>query len=121
AGINLDSEFVLNRATLVVDNWTMYEAWKEELSYPYSAVMGLIGTYYLDWIHEGKMDPSQIINLGDIVAGKLIGRKSGDEKIIFGMGGMPVYDVAWSYEVYNRALDMGIGTSLNLWDTPYLY
>lgn len=121
AGINFDREFVLNRATLVVDNWKMYEAWKEELTYPYSAVMGLIGTYYLDWIQDGFMDVSQIINLGDVVAGKIEGRKSDDEKILFGMGGMPVYDVAWSYEVYKKALEMGIGTKLNLWDTPYLY
>jgi ornithine cyclodeaminase len=67
------------------------------------------------------MDSSIIIELGDIVAGKILGRKSDDEKILFGMGGLPVYDVAWSYEIYNKALEMGIGTKLNLWDTPYLY
>lgn len=121
AGINMDQDFVLNRATLVVDNWKMYEAWKEELSQPYSVIMGLIGTYYLDWIEEGKMDPSMITELGDIVAGKKLGRKSEDEKILFGMGGLPVYDVAWSYEIFNKALEMGIGTKLNLWDTPYLF
>lgn len=121
AGIRMDREFLLNRATLVIDNWKMYEAWKEELSYPFSTIMGLIGTYYLDWIREGSMDASAIINLGDIVARKRPGRNSDDEKIIFGMGGMPVYDVAWSYEIYTRALRMGLGTRLNLWDTPYLY
>ena len=121
AGIRLDEDFVLNRATRVIDNWKMYEAWQEELSYPYSPIMGLIGTYYLDWVHDGKMDPAFITNLGDIVSGKTVGRKSNDEKILFGMGGMPVYDVAWSYEVYKRASGMGLGTTLNLWDTPYLY
>lgn len=121
AGIRLDHDFVINRSTIVVDNWKMYEAFEEELEYPFSKVMGLIGTYYLDWIKEGKMDSSIITNLGDIVAGKKPGRKSDDEKIIFGMGGMPVYDVAWSYEIYTKALEMGIGTKLNLWDKPYLY
>lgn len=121
AGIRMDEDFVLNRANLVIDNWKMYEAWQEELAYPFSPIMGLIGTYYLDWIHDGKMDPSIITNLGDIVSGKKPGRKSDEEKVLFGMGGMPVYDVAWSYDIYKKASEMGIGTKLNVWDTPYLY
>ena len=31
AGINLDQDFVLNRARRVVDNWKMYEAYAQEL------------------------------------------------------------------------------------------
>jgi N-[(2S)-2-amino-2-carboxyethyl]-L-glutamate dehydrogenase len=121
ASIRMDEDFVLNRATLVIDNWKMYEAWQEELDYPFSSIMGLIGTYYLDWIHDGKMDPSSITNLGEIVSGTKAGRKSNDEKILFGMGGMPVYDVAWSYEIYLKASEMGLGTKLDVWETPYLY
>lgn len=121
AGINMDEDFVLNRANLVIDNWKMYEAWQEEMSPPYSSAMGLIGHYYLDWISQGKMNPSDITNLGDIITGKKEGRRSDDDKILFGMGGMPVYDIAWSYEIYKRASEMGLGTKLNLWDTPYLY
>lgn len=121
ASIRMDEDFVLNRATLVIDNWKMYEAWQEELDYPFSSIMGLIGTYYLDWIHDGKMDPSSITNLGEIASGTKAGRKSNDEKILFGMGGMPVYDVAWSYEIYLKASEMGLGTKLDVWETPYLY
>ena len=121
ASIRMDQDFVLNRATLVIDNWKMYEAWAEELAYPFSPIMGLMGTYYLDWIHDGQMDPAIITNLGDIVSGKQAGRQNDEEKIIFGMGGQPVYDVAWSYEIYQKAVALGIGTKLNVWDTPYLY
>lgn len=121
AGIDMDEAFVLNRSRRVVDNWKMYEAWSEELKYPYRDSMGLIGTYYLDWIKEGKMTVDQIDNLGDIVAGKIAGRMDDDEKILFGMGGMPVYDVAWGAEILSKARKMGLGTKLNLWDTPYLY
>ena len=121
ASIRMDQDFVLNRATLVIDNWKMYEAWAEELAYPFSPIMGLMGTYYLDWIHDGQMDPAIITNLGDIVSGKQAGRQNDEEKIIFGMGGQPVYDVAWSYEIYQKAAAMGLGTKLNVWDTPYLY
>ena len=121
ASIRMDQDFVLNRATLVIDNWKMYEAWAEELAYPFSPIMGLMGTYYLDWIHDGQMDPAIITNLGDIVSGKQAGRQNDEEKIIFGMGGQPVYDVAWSYEIYQKAVALGLGTKLNVWDTPYLY
>ena len=121
ASIRMDQDFVLNRATLVIDNWKMYEAWAEELAYPFSPIMGLMGTYYLDWVHDGQMDPAIITNLGDIVSGKQAGRQNDEEKIIFGMGGQPVYDVAWSYEIYQKAVALGIGTKLNVWDTPYLY
>ena len=121
AGIEMDHEFVINRAKLVIDNWKMYEAWKEELSQPYSKAMGLIGTWYLDWISQGKMKVSSITDLGDIITGRKVGRENNDEKILFGMGGMPVYDIAWSYEIYKKASEMGLGTRLNIWDKPYLY
>ncbi|GAB6146854.1 tyramine oxidase subunit B [Desulfocicer niacini] len=121
ASIRMDEDFVINRAKKVIDNWKMYEAWEEELEYPYSTVIGLIGTYYLDLIHEKKMDVSQIVNLGQIVTGNKTGRQNDDEIILFGMGGMPVYDVAWGFDIYKKACEMGLGTTLNLWDSPYLY
>ena len=67
------------------------------------------------------MTVDQIENLGDIINGKIPGRQSEDEIILFGMGGLPVYDVAWGKEIYDNAVKMGLGVSLNLWDTPYLY
>lgn len=121
AGIELDQDFVLNRARRVVDNWKMYEAWSEELPYPWHPSLDLIGGYYLDWIKEGKMTVDEIENLGDIIAGKIPGRKSDDEIILFGMGGLPVYDVAWGKTIYDNAVKMGLGVELNLWETPYLY
>ncbi|MGE4277365.1 MAG: tyramine oxidase subunit B [Lawsonibacter sp.] len=121
AGVNLDIDFVLNRARRVVDNWKMYEAWSEELPYPWHKSLDLVGSYYLDWIREGKMTANQIENLGDIINGKIPGRQNDDEIILFGMGGLPVYDVAWGKEIYDNAVKMGLGVTLNLWETPYLY
>ena len=37
-----------------------------------------------------------------------------------GIGGLPVEDVAWAFDLYNNAVEKGIGTPLNLWDTPTL-
>lgn len=121
ASIDLDRDFVLTKCRRVVDNWKMYEAWSEELPYPYEKTVGLIGGSYLDWIQEGHMTAEQIENLGDIAAGKRPGRQSDDEIILFGMGGLPVYDVAWSFEVYQKAKELGLGVTLDLWDEPYLY
>ena len=83
--------------------------------------MELIGGYYVDGGKVGSMTVDQIENLGDIINGKIPGRQSEDEIILFGMGGLPVYDVAWGKEIYDNAVKMGLGVSLNLWDTPYLY
>lgn len=67
------------------------------------------------------MTAGQIENLGDIIAGKIPGRKSENEIIIFGMGGLPVYDVAWAKECYDKAVELGLGVKLNLWEEPYMH
>ena len=121
AGIEFEEDFLRNKARRVVDNWKMYESFAEELDYPYMPTLGLVAGYYLNWVKEGKMTPDMIENIGDIIAGKIPGRTNDDEIFIFGQGGMPVYDVAWAYTVYQKALQMGIGTKLKVWDEPYLY
>lgn len=78
------------------------------------------GSLWLDLVHDGKLEKDKIINLGAILAGKAEGRKSDDEIIIYSVGGMPVEDVAWGKKCYEKALELGIGTKLNLWEKPYL-
>lgn len=121
ASIGLSEDFMINRAIKVIDNWKMYEAWADELKYPFSKALNCVGTLFLDWIKEDKLKEENIINIGDIITGKRPGRQNEKEKIIFGMGGIPLYDVAWGYTIYQKALKMGLGTKLNLWDKPYLY
>ncbi len=121
ASVDMDQDFVLSHTRRVVDNWKMYEAWAEELSYPWFNSLGLIGGLYLDWMHQGKMTVDQIENLGDIISGKIPGREDDEKITLFCMGGQPVYDVAWGKMIYDNAVKMGLGISLNLWDTPYLY
>lgn len=105
----MDPDFLTSgRCRRVIDNWKMYEAWSEELTRPYWNIMGLIGTKYLVLIEDGLMTPQQVDNLGDIIAGKINGRRSDDEKILFGMGGMPVYDVAWGYQILQNARELGL-------------
>lgn len=121
AGIAFDQEFVLKRARNVVDNWKLYEAWGDELPHPTYNMFGSLGCLYYDWVEEGIMQIDQLDALGDIIAGKIPGRRNDEEIILFGQAGQPVYDVAWSYEVYRKALELGLGISLNLWQEPYMH
>ena len=43
-----------------------------------------------------------------------------DEIVMCSIGGMPLEDLSWGYDCYQRALEMGIGQSLNLWHEPYM-
>ena len=68
----------------------------------------------MEYVFEGLLPLEKVINLGDVVAGKHKGRSSDDENIIFITDGMCVEDLAWGYEIYQNALEKGIGVKLNL-------
>ena len=119
---DFSDEYVCSgKAKLVCDNIKLYEAWAEEYPYPTYNQIYIPGCLWLDLVHDGKLEKEKIINLGAILSGKMEGRKSDDEVIIYSVGGMPVEDVAWGKKCYEKALKLGIGTKLNLWDHPYLF
>lgn len=109
---------------IVYDNVRLHEAYVEEAvasgdKAGYYA--GVIGGPLYTLIDAGKLQPlDQSTSLGDIVRGKAEGRKNDDENIIFVACGMAVFDVSWGYDVYQAALEKGIGTKLLLWDEPHL-
>jgi ornithine cyclodeaminase/alanine dehydrogenase-like protein (mu-crystallin family) len=104
----------------VLDNTGLYDAWYEELPKPAHNHIPIIGVYFMDMVHEGKMTRAQLEDIGKIVAGDAPGRKDDQEIIIMSVGGMPVEDVAWGTVVYRNAVEQGIGVKLNLWETPAL-
>ncbi|HHX69995.1 MAG TPA: ornithine cyclodeaminase [Gallicola sp.] len=117
---NFDPDHTIENVRLIVDNWKMYQDVVHEDSYPYNKLeMGVLGRLFLDWIHEGRMTDEIIMDIGDVINGKVPARESEDDVIIFALGGQPVYDVAWGYRVYQNALEKGIGTKLNLWERAY--
>ncbi|NLX75741.1 MAG: ornithine cyclodeaminase [Synergistaceae bacterium] len=121
AAIILDKDFVINRSRVVVDNWKMYEAYRDELDYPYTEIGSVtLDRYLLDWIEEGEITKDFITDLGDIVVDQSKGRKNDDEIIFFVMGGQPIYDVTWGYTCYEKAKELGLGQLLKLWDEPLL-
>lgn len=113
-------EDVIASSRHVADARRIYEAWAEELPSPAHEIVGIWGMHMVDRIRDGRMPAERFEDIGEIIAGKAIGRTSDDEVFIFSVGGMPVEDVAWATRVYENALRDGIGTSLKLWDSPAL-
>ncbi|MGE4549156.1 MAG: tyramine oxidase subunit B [Intestinibacillus sp.] len=120
ASARFDDDFILNRARMVTDNIMLYEAWFEEMGYPAYNTIPIPAVHCMDLIHEGKMQKSQIDDLGDVLTGKIPAHRQKDEIVIYSVGGMPTEDVAWGTIVYRNAREKGIGTKLNLWNTPAL-
>ena len=80
-----------------------------------------IGVQIYRMMYEGKIPPiTEATSLGDVINGTRAGRESDEERICFVTGGLPVWDVGWSYEIYQNAVKMGLGQTLKLWDDPYL-
>ena len=122
----MDYDFMNKNMTKVVDNYPMYEDYLEEVEVEIDEKTGkpmapwCPGCCWAQMVQDGRMDKSDIQSLGAIVNGVNPGRTSEDELILVNVGGMPILDVGWGYECYQSALEKGIGTKLNLWDTPYL-
>ena len=113
-----DDDFLINRCKKVVDNYKLYEAWAEEFPYPSYEMVQIIGSKFTDYLHEGRIQREDIVDIADIINKKHPGRESDDEIIVYSVGGMPVEDIAWGGNVYRNALKEGIGVELPLWDQP---
>lgn len=120
ASVRLDAGMERSDVRKVLDNTGLYEAWYEEVPKPTHNIIPLAGMRFMDMIDEGTLTPDELEDLGEIVAGEALGRKSDEEIIIMSVGGMPVEDVAWATKIYRNAVEKGIGVSLNLWDEPVL-
>lgn len=117
-----NENFYLDKNTkLVVDNYKLYEAWAEEYPYPSYDPVQIVGAKFMDLLHDEKITRDEIIDIADVITGKIEGRTSDDECIIYSVGGMPVEDIAWGETVYKNALKMGIGIKLPLWEEPELH
>ncbi|WP_303881301.1 tyramine oxidase subunit B [Acetomicrobium mobile] len=109
--------------TVIADNWKMHQAFiadgKEHPKGIDALAVVAPSFFLLKYVDVGLYDASRIRNLGDVVNGDDHGRRNDDEIIILVTGGMPVHDIAWSYHLYEKAKDMGIGTEFVFFDKPY--
>lgn len=107
----------------VVDNIGMYDnyAAEDNVGYDENGVRehtGVMGEDFVLMAEDSIIERDSISQLGEIIRGKKPGRTSHDEVILVSIEGMPIEDVTWGYECYQKALKEGIGTKLKLWDKP---
>lgn len=123
AAARFDEDFIKDESTrLVVDYTGLYSEWFHENGpdVTYEQLLGIPGNRWWDMKEEGVLPEERLVNIGDIASGKAPGRQNDDEIFCYSIGGMPVEDVAWAFDLYNNAVEKGIGTPLNLWDAPTL-
>ena len=118
AALRFDDDFIINRARTVTENIKSYGAWEEEMKPNAYNTIPIPAVRVMDLIAEGKMKSEQVDDLGDVLLGNIPLHRKKDEIVVYSVGGMPVEDVAWGTIVYRNALEKGIGTKLNLWETP---
>lgn len=125
----MDDDFLVNRCQAVVDNWGIYESNLLENGgvFPEGGFRGnsstarrLLGNYFLDYVNEGLMERSDIWTMPDVIAAK-VKRTSPTQSFACACFGMPVWDVAWGWQVLQNAEEKNIGTVLKLWDTPDMF
>ena len=113
--------------TMVVDNYGMYQKYLSNFiargpvdAFGNKREWVIMGIHFVHLVESGQTDRTKVINLCDLVNGVCQGRKSRDEIVMCSIGGMPIEDLSWGYDCYQKALAQGIGTSLKLWDQPYM-
>ena len=118
----IDTDFLSKpNCRIVADNYLMYEGWGEGNPLPtQKTVSTLLGMGFYDAVTEGKIERSDIKEMGAIISGDEVARTSDDEIVVYAVGGMSLEDVSWGYECYQNALANNIGIKLNLWDAPEL-
>ncbi len=115
------------QTTMVVDNYGMYQKYLNNFiargpvdQFGNKREWVIMGIHFVHLVESGAIPREDVINLCDIVNGMACGRKDKDEIVMCSIGGMPLEDLSWGYDCYQRALELGIGKSLNLWDAPYM-
>lgn len=120
-----DHEFMVDHMGKVVDNIKMYEeyihVYQEYEKDGTRKSLGIPGVEFANMMRDGEIEKCDVQHLGDIVRGIAPGRTRDDEIILVSLGGMPILDVGWGYDCWQKAKAMGVGTTLELWEKPYEY
>ncbi len=112
---------------MVVDNYGMYQKYLSNFKARGEVdELGnkrewcIMGIHFVHLVESGRTIRKNVLDLCDIVSGAKKGRENREEIIMCSIGGMPLEDLSWGYDCYERARMLGIGTKLNLWDEPYM-
>lgn len=128
------STATMAREAYVDKDWYKPGAFHAEISFwdtPPSALTVFDRIFVDDWsqvkhhgvdvswraVKEGFIPEENISGeLGEVVSGKKIGRKSKEDRIFFNPIGMGIHDLSEAYRVYQRARETGVGTELTYFE-----
>lgn len=111
-------------AKLFFDNTKMHAAYMEDARRGEGTVEqaynGMMGGVIYQMIDDGKLpEINSFPSLGDVACKRVKGRTNDTERCALMTGGLPSEDVAWAYDLYLKAKEMGLGQVLTLWDEPH--
>ena len=113
--------------TMVVDNYGMYEKYLSNFKArgPVDELGNkrewcIMGIHFVHLVDTGKVPRDRVLNICDMVNGLSGGRTSEEEIVMCSIGGMPLEDLSWGYDCYQKATQLGVGTELLLWNEPYM-
>ncbi len=120
----LDEELLTDPNTkLVIDSHKMHEIWLNDAIERTGSIESAEGLYpsyqYIKLLYDGKIPKNACVELGDVVTGKVKGRENNKHKSVFISGGLSLEDIAWTYEMYQRALREGKGTRFTFFDEAH--
>ena len=101
----VDTEFLSKSdVKLISDNYNMYDGWGSGQPLPTQKnVSTLLGMGFYDAVTEGKITRDMITDIGEVICKDKTGRDNEEQTILYAVGGMPIEDVAWGYDIYMNA------------------
>ena len=84
--------------------------WEHETGHASRALARAVG--------EGAITRDQVVELGELLIGSKRGRTSQSQRVIVSPVGLAIEDVAAAHRVWRRAVALGVGARLRLWDKP---
>lgn len=99
-----DLETVMSSDIIAVDYWDQI------ITYESKAVAHLY--------KEGKLTKDQVLDLSEMVLGTWKGRTDKEQIINCSSLGLGCLDIMIAYQIFLKAQEMGIGTTVKMWDKP---
>ncbi len=112
AFVKFSDRLIIEKAINVCDLYDMYASYEQELGVPVYKHLSNLGNRYVDLIRDGKLNRETVLDMKEIVTGKVAARKSKEDIILFSSGGFATQDLAVCEKLYRKAMKEGVGTEL---------
>ncbi len=86
------------------------DSWEHETEYPTRPFARALAA--------GALTRDRVVELGELLVGSRSGRTGPKERAFVSPVGLAVEDVAAAHRVFRRAVELGLGTRLELWKRP---